>query len=310
MKQADSATNSNTVQALVVGAMNLDVLAVAGNTAIAADSTPGAVGYYAGGVGRNIAEGLARLRVETRLVSAVGFDGAGQQLLSSCERAGIIIDDIHQLADCQTSSYVAVNDQHGEMLYAISDMRIFDELTPDKFPGLAERVASSQTCVIDCNLPEACIATIVSNVTGKLIADAVSASKCVRLKKVLPFISLLKVNRLEAATLTSSDETEETDVLLSKLLQAGTESVLMTLGAEGAILASASGVTRVDAPRASVIRNVNGAGDALLAGVVAAFLHGKAEVEALQWGTKAAGFSLATDSACSEKMTLENMVYP
>jgi len=288
--------------------MNLDVIAVASGVAIAGDSTPGEAGYYTGGVGRNIAEGLSRLGVTTRLVSAIGADDAGRQLLADCQRCGIITDHIHRLPEFGTSSYIAINNHRGELLHAVSDMTIIDELTLEKCAGLAALVGDAETCVIDCNLPVECIAGIASTVAGCLVADAVSSIKCMRLKNILPSISLLKVNQLEAATLTDSSEHETPQVLIYKLIQAGVESVLMSLGSDGAVLADSAGVTHtLAAPTVDKILSVNGAGDALLAGVVSAALYGKSEFEALRWGTTAAALSLGSHKACPENLSLNAM---
>ena len=67
----------------------MDVLAVAGQVSILGDSTPGTATFCAGGVGRNIAEALARLSVSTRLISMVGNDATAERLLNQCRSVGI-----------------------------------------------------------------------------------------------------------------------------------------------------------------------------------------------------------------------------
>ncbi len=297
-----------TGKALVIGAMNLDVVATAAKAAVRDDSNPGVTGFYAGGVGRNIAEGLARLGIDTTLLSAVGNDDAGQQLLHSGEQAGFATGSVVRLDQHHTSSYVAVNDSDGSLLYAISDMAIVDQMSDALFPDLAGQIAGAGVCVIDANLPAALIARSVA-LAGNcaLVADAVSTAKCVRLQPVLASLALLKVNRQEAATLTGGAPEDSVGTLLSALLALGPEAVLMTLGQQGAILAVGDNVFEIAAPQVAVLSSVNGAGDALLAGLVAATLHGHTETEALRWGAVAAAMSLSTPGACCKTMTIESM---
>lgn len=84
-----TATSSTTPSApptvLVVGGAVMDVIAAPqkGLHLEQKTSTPGSVQQKEGGVGRNVAEGLARLGVSTSLLSAVGDDPAGTALLAS-----------------------------------------------------------------------------------------------------------------------------------------------------------------------------------------------------------------------------------
>src|SRR3954452_1252195 len=57
---------------VVVGGANLDVKARSTRSAVPATSTPVAASMAAGGVGRNIAENLARLGTRTHLIAAIG----------------------------------------------------------------------------------------------------------------------------------------------------------------------------------------------------------------------------------------------
>jgi len=98
----------------------------------------------------------------------------------------------------------------------------------------------------------------------------------------------LKVNRDEAAealgrTLRDVAECAEA---ARRLLDRGPAAVVMTLGADGAVLASPEGCWHASAPPVETVSPV-GSGDALLAGLVAALTSGRDEPEALCWGVAA-----------------------
>jgi len=102
-------------------------------------------------------------------------------------------------------------------------------------------------------------------------------------------VALLKPNREELADIVGAPLRSRADVIdAAQLLRSwGAGAVLVSLGAEGAVLVdddgAVSGDSPVDRPRSSV-----GAGDALLAGFLAAGAQGSAALaEALAWGAAA-----------------------
>ena len=81
-----------------------------------------------GGVGRNIAENLARLGTPTHLVAPVGRDAFGEELVAQTRAAGVVVDHVIQTDDA-TGTYLAVLDADGELLVAVSNMEVTDRLT-------------------------------------------------------------------------------------------------------------------------------------------------------------------------------------
>ncbi len=66
---------------LVIGAASLDIKGRPSTRPVRGSSTPGLIRTSLGGVARNIAENLARLDVETILLTAVGDDDSGAHIL-------------------------------------------------------------------------------------------------------------------------------------------------------------------------------------------------------------------------------------
>src|SRR5699024_10750096 len=82
-------------QVVVVGGANLDIKARTTAALTARTSNPGVVSMSPGGVGRNIAENLARLGTSTRLVCALGRDDSGTRLASDTLDAGVVLDALY-----------------------------------------------------------------------------------------------------------------------------------------------------------------------------------------------------------------------
>ena len=77
----------------VIGGSNMDIQGFPNNPLVMYDSNPGKVDISMGGVGRNIAENLSRLNVNTKLISAIGNDLYGNTILSECKNLNIDVND-------------------------------------------------------------------------------------------------------------------------------------------------------------------------------------------------------------------------
>ncbi len=133
---------------------------------------------------------------------------------------------------------------------------------------------------------------VAIDASGDPLAQAVAA-KC----------HLIKPNHEELAELVGRDLQSLGDVVDAavEVQQSGVESVVVSLGADGALLVSADDVVHGVAP-VDVVRNTVGAGDAFLAGFLSTG-NGGAEslAEALAWGraavqSAATSFPPATDA--------------
>ncbi|MDR2478938.1 MAG: PfkB family carbohydrate kinase, partial [Treponema sp.] len=73
----------------VIGGANIDINGFSARPPVMGDSNPGTIDRCSGGVARNIAENLARLKVNVNLISAIGNDAFGKTLLAECNDLGI-----------------------------------------------------------------------------------------------------------------------------------------------------------------------------------------------------------------------------
>ena len=94
-------------------------------------SMPGEARISHGGVGRNLAEVALRLGCAVHLLSAVGGDEPGRQLLSHCRQLGILVEDVAVLDTFRTATYTALLDGTGELVGAVADMAILDNIQPE-----------------------------------------------------------------------------------------------------------------------------------------------------------------------------------
>ena len=94
------------------------------------DSNPGAVRMSLGGVGRNIAHIMRLLGLDVRMGTVFGDDLYAQKIAASCGELGIDISQSPIIPEGRTSTYLFITDEKGDMALAVSDMEIYNHLTP------------------------------------------------------------------------------------------------------------------------------------------------------------------------------------
>lgn len=275
---------------LLAGGANVDHTGVASTRIVAGQSAPGQIIQSFGGVARNIAETLARLGLACRFVSVVADDEDGRALLDQLNSVGV--DTSHCVCvdnqRARTAGFISVVSTSGEVVAQVSDMQVLDTSDQQTFSMLPALMATADLMLIDANLPNAVLELVFSNQREvTIVADAVSPSKCLRLKPWLSSVTLLKANEAEAAALTATPVNTKgySERLLDALMALGPAEVLLSRGGEGATLTNGRECVSEKAQIASTKTvNLNGTGDALLSGVLAARSAGHNIRRQLQFG--------------------------
>ncbi len=285
---------------LAIGAANMDITGTTTHPLVARDSTPGQVRCAPGGVARNVAENLARLGRDIRLISAVGDDLYGQSLLESTRRAGVDVQLCPVLPGQATSTYLSLHGPDGDMALALNDMAILEQLTPERLSACAGLLRHAGAALFDCNLPEASLAWVVAQAGDTpLFAEPVSAFKCRRLLPWLGQIHTLKANRLEARALTGQAVDSDASVVAAAdgLLARGLRQVVISLGAQGLYWCDHTGASGWQAAPPVDVVHATGAGDAVMAGLIHAYLDGAHLRDAVAFAAACAALTLAAPQA-------------
>ena len=223
----------------VVGGMNMDIGGRPYKKLVAKDSNPGAVRMSPGGVGRNIAHNMSLLGLDVRLLTAFGDDVYAQKLAAVCGELGIDISQSPVIPGGHTSTYLFVNDESGDMQLAVSDMDIYDHLTPQVLQSRRQLLDGSQVVVLDTNLPAETVAWVAKNCRAPIFADPVSSAKAEKLRPVLGRLHTLKPNRIEAELLSGVAISDDASLrrAADALLETGLHRVFISLGADGVFAA-------------------------------------------------------------------------
>lgn len=285
---------------LVLGGANMDISASTERVLSAGDSNPGRIRCAPGGVARNVAENLARLGHDTRLLSAVGDDLHGRSLLEATQKAGVDVRGCWVFAGEATSTYVSVHGPAGDLAVAVNDMRILERITPEQLAAHSERVRHAAVLVVDCNLTDAALAWLFANRGATpVFVDAVSAFKCLRIRPWLAQVHTLKLNRQEAQALCGF--TLQTDADVERAAQwlhaQGVQQVLLSLGVRGVYWSDQDADHGWQGVLPGDVVNVTGAGDALMAGLVHGFVHQQTLAQAIPFALACAALTVASEQA-------------
>lgn len=267
-----------------------------------------------GGTARNVAENLARLGAEVVLISAVGDDPTGRQLLIQTAESGVNLDYVEMVPDQATGSYIALLEADGLLSVALDDVRVMETITPDYLNRNRALFRDAAMVMFDGSLTVAAMRTVVRLAKEYgvfLCADPSSARLAYKLRPFLADIDLVVPNQVEEAELCEMDFTGYDPtaglIMARRLLGSGVETVVVTLSDFGLDYATADEMGYIP-PSHSKFVDSTGTGDAVTAAVMFGLLNDLPIVEAIRLGAAAAAITLQTNETVVPDLSLD-MLY-
>jgi pseudouridine kinase len=260
---------------------------------VAGASNPGRMREDIGGGAFNALRAATQRGVAASILSVRGGDEGGSRVARAVEAAGI--EDISAVfLDRTTPSYTAILDSEGEVMAALADMDLYEigfvrQIARRK---AREAIAAADAILCDANLPTSALARLAGLASGKpIFALAVSPAKAVRLRSILSSLSVLFMNRREAAAIIGvSIEGDAT--LVHALRAAGVARAVISDGPRPLLAFEGEDVFAIAPPRPERVADATGAGDALGGTAVASLSQGAAFREAVRQGVAAAYLTL------------------
>ena len=292
----------------VFGGATLDRIAMSSAKPVPGASNPGTMRALPGGVGFNVARVLARLGHTVRLVTRIGADQAGQEVLAAARAAGVFTTTVGISPTRPTATYQAALDDKGDLVIGIADMEITTEMTPASVAAAAREAPTADLWIVDANLPVETIDFLIGEAVATsrpVVALPVSPAKAVRLAPLRDRIGLLFANRKEAAVLLGRDPDEKglsATFLAEQIGRRPTPDVVIT-DAGGMLVARSDGKIRSFLPFRANVRSVNGAGDALAAGTIHGLAGGRTLFEAVLHGLAAAAITVESEGTLPDELT-------
>ena len=242
----------------------------------------------AGGKGANQAVAAARLGAQVTLVAKVGADVFGDQAIAGYQKDGISTDFIFRDPASHTGIALILVDDKGENLISVAS-GANNALMPQDVEKAAERIRSADVVVLQLEIPLETVeftARLAAEAGVPVILDPAPAPDAPLDRTLLQYVSYLKPNETEAERLTGIAVTDEASArkAADKLLQNGAHNAIVTLGAKGALWASAGQSGFVPGCRVEAIDST-AAGDAFSGGLACALARGMSLEESVRYAS-------------------------
>ena len=147
---------------IVIGSAGMDIVGRLEGDSQLGTSNPGLIRRSFGGVARNVAENLARLGLPVTLISAVGNDSAGDDLLDQVSQAGVDVNRVLRTDEYPTGTYLGIINAAGELQFGIDDIRATRLLTTEYVREHTDQFKNASKLFFDANLEKKTIKTIMS----------------------------------------------------------------------------------------------------------------------------------------------------
>jgi 1-phosphofructokinase family hexose kinase len=260
-----------------------------------------AAGAAAGGKGLNVARALLKLGSPMRCAGPLG-GWAGRWVAELAEEEGLPARWTWIAGETRTSVIVVgdggettVINEPGPVL----GEQEWEHFTADVGDAAYEAVAVCISGSFPPGAPTGGLARLIAaaghagarpvwvDTSGAALAEAVAAAS-----------AGIKINAEEAGELLGRPVREPAEALAAahEIRRRAPGAAAITLGGEGAVLATAAGAWRASAPSVVPVNPV-GSGDCFLAGLVAGLADGRGEAEALRLATACGAANAMTGSA-------------
>ena len=269
--------NTSPPPVLCIGSALWDTIASASCDMQSGSDVAGIIRRRPGGVALNIALALVERGQPAALLTTIGNDAQGNELISELEAAGVDCQYVTRIDD-PTDNYLAIEIASGVVFGAIADCASLEKagdliLAPVRDGRLGTAVIPWQgSVVIDGNLPVATLESIATNHDfdeAHLSFVPASPGKAERMRSALKAQSgTLFVNKFEAEilcnqTLLNSSKASE------MLCGLGAYRAVVTDGPNETALCDENGIISVTPPKVEA-KTTTGAGDVFLATFVGA----------------------------------------
>ncbi|WP_444666346.1 PfkB family carbohydrate kinase [Cereibacter changlensis] len=281
---------------LCIGSVLWDIIGRSPTAMRVGSDVPGRITRLPGGVAMNIAMTLRRFGLTPALLSAIGRDPEGDELVAACARMGLDTAQLYRSEDLPTDRYMAVEGANG-LIAAIADAHSLEAAGDKILRPLADGRLGSEAApyagliALDGNLTEALLADLAASplfAAADLRIAPASPGKAERLSPLLSHPRATLYLNLEEAGILCKARLEGAEAAALALLERGAERVLVTDGGRACADGRRGLGVLTGTPPAVLVTRVTGAGDTFMAAHIVAERRGDPREAALTAALRAA----------------------
>ena len=280
----------------VIGSINQDFVLRLERRPEPGETVTGAeLTLFPGGKGANSAVAAARLGARVAMLGRVGEDTFGEDLVRNLREAGVDTAHVGSIPDAPTGAAFITVTPDGENAIVVSPgaNRSFG---PEEVDAAAEDLRAARVLVAQLEVDVGAVeraARLVTESGGRFLLNFAPPREVP--EGLLDLADPLVVNEHEARFLLDRDRGEP-ESLVEGLLGLGPRSVVVTLGVNGALLATGGSTRRFGAPKVEAV-DTTGAGDAFVGALAARTSVGNRLEDAVPYAVLAGAVAVTREGA-------------
>jgi ribokinase len=247
-----------------------------------------------GGKGSNQAVAAARAGASVSFITKLGPDPFGEIARTLYRSEGIDTQFIFASPNPTGAAAILIDAAKGENAIIVVPGACF-ELTPAEVDQATDLIAASAVFVAQLELPLPTVENGLKIAHDNGALTILNPAPAAALPETIyPLCDYLTPNETEAATLTGIPVTDlnSAEKAATALLRRGVRNVVLTLGAQGALIKNSTLTHHVPALNAGPVVETTGAGDAFNGGLATALAEGLDLIEATRFACAVAGISV------------------
>ena len=291
---------------VVLGATFVDIKGFPEDNYLPTGRNVGRVEYIHGGVARNVVEDIANVELRPTFLGIVDDTPMGADVLQKLRNHKVNVDYVMTIPDGM-GTWLAVFDNNGDVAGSISkrpNMYPIAELLEEKGDEIFSKVPS---VVLEVGLDKEIIKgtlSLAQKHNVKTFALVANMSIAAERRDLLQQFDCVICNQQEAGILFLDDYEDKSpeemrDILAERIAAANITSMVVTMGADGAVYANRQGELGICPAKKVHVKDTTGAGDSFCAGVAIGMTYGKTMAESVEIGTTlAASVITSSENVC------------
>lgn len=288
---------------VVLGAVFVDIKGFPESQYIPDGRNAGRIEYIQGGVSRNVVEDIANLELRPTFISIVDESALGTDVLRKLNDHKVNTDYM-QVIPNGMGTWLAVFDEKGDLAGSISqrpNLAPVLDILEEKGDEIFQKASS---VVLEIDMDKDIVKKTVQfaeKYNKKLFGVVSNMSIAVERRDFLQKFDCLICNKQEAGIFFTEDyedmkQDELLPIICEKIERGKINSIIVTMGGEGAIYASRNGEKGFCPAKKVIVKDTTGAGDAFCAGVASALTYGKSLADACEIGSRLAASVITSSS--------------